>query len=76
MTLTLTESKPRLPYGKQREIAKRLGVAESYVSAVVNETFRPRSKRGWKMYRRVQVAVARSMGQRVEEVFPLRSTAA
>jgi DNA-binding transcriptional regulator YdaS (Cro superfamily) len=58
-----------LPHGKQRQIARRLGVSETYVSNVVAGVDLPTTDRGWKTYRRVQAAIARALRMRVNEAF-------
>lgn len=72
MALSPLGRKHLLPWGKQDEIAKRLGVIPGYVSQVVNGLAIPRSKRGWKLYRKVQVAIARALGMRLDEAFTPR----
>ena len=54
--------------GAQTEIAKRLGVAKSVVSRVMNDKgsdLSPITRR------KVQVALARRLGLRVDEAFPV-----
>ena len=63
------KSKERLEHGLQRKIARQLGLSEGYVSEVVTGASNPRTERGRKTQRRVQVAVARAIGKRVDEVF-------
>lgn len=70
MPLTASDRTERLEHGAQREIAAKLGVAESYVSAVVTGDARPKTGRGRKTVRRIQVAVAREIRLPVDEVFP------
>lgn len=62
--------KDELPFGKQKEIAQKAGVSESYVSRVARSRFTPTTPRGWRKYRTVQVLIARALGRRVDEVFP------
>jgi len=62
--------KEKLEHGMQRKIAKQLGLSEGYVSEVVSGVLNPRTERGRKTQRKVQVAVARAVGKRVDEVFP------
>lgn len=66
----LARKRGLLPYGKQREIAKKAGVSEAYVSAVVNDRLRPVTVEGQRNLRRVRVLVARALGVRVDEAFP------
>jgi hypothetical protein len=70
MPLTIADRKHLMPHGAQREIAADLGVDESYVSRVVAEAIHPRTARGRKQLRRIQVAVARKLGITVDEAFP------
>jgi hypothetical protein len=69
MALSAVGRKTLLPHGSQRKIARRLGVEESRVSAVVNGSDIPMTENGWKSYRRVQRAVAKALGLSVEESF-------
>lgn len=70
MALTIAERKHRMPHGAQRRIARAEGISEGFVSAVVNETFVPRTERTQRKARRVQVRVARVLGMTVDEAFP------
>lgn len=70
MPLTIAERKHRMPYGAQLEVARQEGVAESYVSAVMNGDVRPKTEPTRKKLRRVQVALARKLGVTVDEAFP------
>lgn len=70
MVNTSVTRKRELPYGKQKEIARRARVSEAYVSAVVNDRLRPVTVEGQKNLRRVRVLVARALGMRVDEAFP------
>ena len=70
MPLTIADRKQRMPHGAQREIATELGIAESYVSAVMTGDARPKTARARKTVRRVQVALARKLGVTVDEAFP------
>jgi transcriptional regulator with XRE-family HTH domain len=69
MALSALGRKHLLPHGAQRKIARRLGVEESRVSAVVNGEATPVTEAGWKSWRRIQKAVARTLGLDVEEAF-------
>lgn len=69
MALGALGRKVLLQPSKQQEIADRMGEPKSFVSKVVNGRQIPTSPRGWKRYRRVQVAVARAIGLRVDEAF-------
>ena len=62
--------KERMEHGTQRKIARLLGLSEGYVSLVVSGIARPRTERGRKTLRKVQVAVARAVKMKVEDVFP------
>lgn len=62
--------KERLEHGTQRKIARRLGLSEGYVSEVISGAAQPRTERGRKTQRRVQVIVARAVGMKVDDVFP------
>lgn len=65
MPLSAIGRKVLLPFGKQREIARRLDVSTSYVSMIVNGGRIPRSGQG----RQVAVAVARALGMKLHEAF-------
>lgn len=67
--------KEKLEHGTQRRIARKLGLSEAVVSEVVTGLARPRSDRGRKTVRRVQVAVARALRKRVDDVFPMDTAA-
>lgn len=62
--------KERLEHGAQKKIAAAIGVPEPTVSNVITGAYRPRTGKGRKTLRRVQVAVARALRMKVEEVFP------
>lgn len=67
MSIARYARKERLPWGAQKEIAERLGVAESVVSRVMNDKgsdLKPET------LRKIRVAIARKIGMRVDEVFP------
>jgi hypothetical protein len=70
MPLSEIDRKQRIPHGAQREIARDLAIAESYVSAVMTGDARPKTPRARKTVRRVQVAIARKLGVTVDEAFP------
>lgn len=67
MSIARYARKERLPVGAQKEIAIRLGVAESVVSRVMNDKGQDLSPL---TRRKVQVAIARKLGLKVEEAFP------
>jgi predicted transcriptional regulator len=67
--LSVAERKHRLAHGAQREIAAQCGVSEAYVSYVVGGLRQPRTAQGRKTVRRVQVAVARKLRMRLDDVF-------
>lgn len=69
MALSALGRKHLLPHGSQRKIARRLGVEEARVSAVVNGDDLPVTERGWKNYRKAQKAIARALNLTVEEAF-------
>lgn len=56
-------------HGAQRKIARRLSVEESRVSDVVKGSNIPTTEVGWRSYRRVQRAIAKTLGLRVDEAF-------
>lgn len=68
--LSPAERKHRMPYGAVREIAKQLGVSEQLVSMVLADESRAKTEEGRKRRRRIQVAIARKLGMRVDDVFP------
>jgi transcriptional regulator with XRE-family HTH domain len=67
MSIARYARKERLPNGAQRVIARKLGVAESVVSRVMNDKGSDLSPQ---TIRRVRVAIARKLRMRVDEVFP------
>lgn len=69
MALNAIGRKHMLPYGKQREIADRTRLNPGLVSQALNGVGFPLSPRGWKKYRKAQVAIARSLGLSLEEAF-------
>lgn len=69
MALSAIGRKHLLEYGKQHEVAEALGIAESYVSQVVNGFGFPRTQKGWRKYRKVQRSIAARLGMTVEEAF-------
>ena len=60
MALSNDEIKKRLGYGAVTEIAKRTSRTKGHVSQVIN---------GKRRDRKVEVAAARKLGMKVEEVF-------
>ena len=62
--------KARLEYGTRKKIAAALNVPAPTVSNVITGAYRPRTDKGRKTLRKVQVAVARAVGMRVADVFP------
>lgn len=68
--------KQGLEHGAQKRIAASIGVAEPTVSLVITGNYRPRTERGRKTQRKVQVAVARALRMKVQDVFPADSQAA
>ena len=75
MPLTVAERKQRMPHGAQQNVAARLSVADSYVSAVMAGEVFPKTKRTRTKLRRVQVALAREIGVAVDEAFPVAGQA-
>lgn len=68
MSIARYARKERLPVGAQKEIAAKLGVAQSVVSRVMNDKgadLSPITRR------RVQVAIARRLNLKVDEAFPV-----
>ena len=76
MPLSIAERKHLMPFRAQAEVAASEHVAESYVSAVMNDAVRPKTDLTRKKLRRVQVALARKLGVTVDEAFPPASQAA
>lgn len=70
MPLTIAERKYRMPHGALQQIARAEGVANSYVTAVMNGTVAPQSLAARKKLRRLQVALARKLRVTVDEAFP------
>lgn len=69
MPLSPVERKHYLPFGAQIRLAAKCGVSKGFVSKVVNDVDRPRTLRGWRTWRRVQVAIARELGVPVADAF-------
>lgn len=69
MPLTIAERKHLMPHGAQLAVATEMEVSTTYVSAVMNGIVRPQTLPAQKKLRRVQVALARKLGRRVDEVF-------
>lgn len=69
MALSAIGRKHLLPSGKQREIADRTSINPAVISNAVNGYGFPRTPRGWKTYRRAQVAIARALGMRMGDAF-------
>lgn len=70
MPLTIADRKHQMPYGAQKEVATDESVTETYVSLVMGDAVNPKTAEGRKKLRRVQVAIARKLGRRVDDVFP------
>ena len=70
MTADAQIIKARLEYGSRKKIAEMLRVPAPTVSNVITGAYRPRTERGRKTLRKVQVAVARAVKMKVEDVFP------
>lgn len=69
MALSAVGRKALLEHGRQKAVAKRLNFSTAYVSAVVNGELIPKTRSGWKNYRRVQSAVAKELGMDVTDAF-------
>jgi predicted transcriptional regulator len=69
MPLSIADRKHLMPFRAQSDVAAAEQVAESYVSAVMNGTVHPKTEATRKKLRRVQVALARKLGRRVDDVF-------
>lgn len=66
-----------MPFGARLQVATEEGVAQSYVSAVMNDEVWPKTDATREKLARVQAALARKLELPVEEVFPpARSEAA
>jgi hypothetical protein len=59
-----------MPYGAQKEVAVEEQCSEGYVSLVMSDDIRPKTEAGRKRLRSVQVAIARKLRLRVDDVFP------
>jgi DNA-binding transcriptional regulator YdaS (Cro superfamily) len=68
--LSVADRSHLMPHGGQREIANALGIAESTVSQVMNETMQPKTERGRKTVQRIREAVAEKLGRPFEDVWP------
>lgn len=69
MALTVAERKHRMPHGGQHRLAKRFGVTDSYLSAVMAGECHPKSKRTKLRLRRMQLAIAAELGLSLDDVF-------
>ena len=69
MALSPIGRKALLEYGAQVRVATRLDLSTAFVSAVVNGELIPKSRSGWKNYRRVQNAIAKELGMNVQDAF-------
>lgn len=69
MPLSIAERKHLMPFGAQREVSAEQRVDPGYVSKVMNGEVFPKTLTSRKKLRRVQVAIARKLGRRVDEVF-------
>lgn len=75
MPLSIAERKYDMPHGALQQVARAEGVANSYVTAVLNGTVSPKSDAAKARVRRIQVALARKLGQTVDDVFPKQEAA-
>lgn len=69
MALSSLGRKHLMEHGRQKAVAGRTRTSRAYVSAVVNGELIPKTRLGWKKYRRVQLAIARELGMDVTEAF-------
>lgn len=69
MALSALGRKHLLEYGRQATIARRYRVSRQYVTAVVNGDNRPKTRKGWERYSRIQQAVADELGMTKQEAF-------
>lgn len=69
MALSAIGRKALLEHGTQTKIAAQLSLSDGFVSAVVLGDDLPKTRKGWKNYRRVQLAIARELGLDVTEAF-------
>jgi hypothetical protein len=74
--LSIADRKHLMPHGAQVQVASDEGVAESYVSAVMNDDVRPKTPASREKLARVQAALARKLDRPVEDVFPTKHEAA
>lgn len=70
MPLSVAERKHRMPFGGQLAVAKALGVSKSYVSAVMADRVLALTPAARARLRRAQRAIARKLGQPLDDVFP------
>lgn len=70
VTISAAERKRELGYGDVRAIAAAVGVHPSYVSKARHGALRPTTPAGRRQLRRIQVAIARRLGARVDTLFP------
>jgi hypothetical protein len=69
MPLSIAERKHQMPFGAQRAVSAEQRVDPAYVSKVMNDEIHPKTPTAQKKLRRVQVALARKLGRRVDDVF-------
>lgn len=68
--LSIADRKHLMPFGAQVQVATEEGVAQSYVSAVMNDEVFPKTEATREKLARVQAALARKLGRPVKDVFP------
>lgn len=71
-----TSPRDLLPRGAQAEIARELGKPTSVVAMVLTGKYPAATSKGAATVRKVQVAVARKLRRRVDELFPRQQSAA
>ena len=80
MALSLMPDSPSpcdlLPRGARAAIARELGVQTSVVTTVLQGRYSQATSKGARTVRRVQVAVAKRLRRRVDDVFPKQQSAA
>jgi hypothetical protein len=69
MALSAIGRKALLEHGRQKAVADRQKVSTAYVSGVVNGELLPKTRLGWKKYRRVQKELAKEIGMDWTEAF-------
>lgn len=70
MAMTVADRKARLEHGAISRVAEKIGVGAAYVSRVLADEIRPKTRKGVRSVQQMRVLLAREMGVRVADAFP------